>query len=124
VQPIHDSCVKRALIDSQELQLATRITNDHIDKGLFDSAGDFQRDAMRLEHEIQSTTREMAGGLKSWLARQLQKSPRAMSAVLSDGGFQRRRAFRAMDAPSIQGIPKLAAGLAIHSGSKHSNRSR
>jgi hypothetical protein len=93
-------------------------------KGLFDSAAAFQNDAMRFDYDIQSTTRAVASSLqpmnrgwssrlgklrelihalKSWLTRHLQKSPRAMTRVLSDGGFQRRRASSTTSAPSIQG---------------------
>jgi hypothetical protein len=102
-------------------ELATQITDDRMDKGLFDSAAVFQSDAMRFEYEIQFTARAVAGSLqsmnrgwssrrskprelihilKSWLARHLQKSPRAMTAALSDGGFQRRRAPSAVQALS------------------------
>jgi hypothetical protein len=34
-----------------------------------------------------------------------------MTATLSNGGFQRRRASRTTSVPTIQGIPKLAATL-------------
>jgi hypothetical protein len=114
---IHCSFVKRAFPDQQKYELATRIANDRTDKGVFDSAAAFQSGAMRFDYEIQSTTRALAGSLLSmnrgWSSRpsKLQKSPRAMTAALSAGGFQRRRAPCATGVFSIQGNPKWTATL-------------
>jgi hypothetical protein len=77
---------------------------------------------MRFEYELQPTARGVAGSLQSmncgwfdalkpWLTPHLHNPSQAMIAVLTDGGFQRRRASCATGAPSIQGIPKLVATL-------------
>jgi hypothetical protein len=44
--------------------LATRIADDRMDKGLFDSAAAFQSDAMRFDYETQSTPRAVASSLQ------------------------------------------------------------
>jgi hypothetical protein len=120
------------LTGQQGHELAMGITDDRMDKGLFDSAAAFQSDAMGFDYEIQSIARAVAGRLqsmnrrwssrrskprelihvlKSWLTRHFQKSSRAMGAALNDGRFQRGSASRTTSVPSIQRIPKLAATL-------------
>jgi hypothetical protein len=61
----HDSFITRALTDQLKDELATRIANGRMDKGLFHSDAAFQSNAMRLYFEIQSTARAVAGSLQS-----------------------------------------------------------
>jgi hypothetical protein len=67
-----------------------------------------------------SKPRQMIHALKSWLTRHLHKSPRAMTSALSDDGFQRSRAPRALSTPSIHGIPKLGATLGSSGAARNS----
>jgi hypothetical protein len=56
---------KPHLNGKQAHEVATRIANDRMDKGFFDSTAAFQSDAMRFDSEIPSTTRAMACSLQS-----------------------------------------------------------
>jgi hypothetical protein len=117
-------------------KLATGIADDRMDKGVFDSAADFQSDAMRFDYDIQSTARALAGSLqsmnrgwssrrsqsrelthdlKSWLTRHLPTSLRAMTTALRDGGFQRRLAPRAL--PQFRGYQSWPPRFALQARS-------
>jgi hypothetical protein len=138
VQSIRCSFIKRRLADHQGHRPAVRIADDRMDRGLFHSDAAFQSDAMRFYCEIQSTARAVAGRLPSmnrgWSSRRsklnqimsdsdLQKSRRAMTAALSDGGFQQHRPLRTPGALSIHGILKSVAAVGSSRTGENSIRS-